>query len=375
MQLQFKVCHLTSVHARNDTRIFIKEAQSLAKAGYCVELVVADGKGDAKKNGVSIYDVGLPKGRKDRFTRTTQKVLEKAKRLNGDVYHLHDPELLPAGLKLKRMGKKVIFDSHEDVPLQIRGKSYLSKPSRWLCSNAFRRYEAWVCRQLDAVVAATPFIREKFLAINSNSVDVNNFPILGELAEEDVDWSLKQHQICYVGDITASRGIKEMVRAVGHVKSGARLQLGGRFSDTKTEREVKSYAGWEGVDQLGWLSREQVRQVLARSMAGVVTLHPTINYMDALPVKMFEYMSAGLPVIASRFPLWREIIEQGQCGVCVDPLYPEDIAAAVDRFITNPKQARQMGENGKRAVRERFNWQNEAKKLLDLYGNLFRTEC
>ncbi|SCZ61510.1 glycosyltransferase family 4 protein [Thiohalomonas denitrificans] len=371
MQHDFKICHLTSVHARYDTRIFIKEAQSLARAGYCVALVVADGKGDVTKNGVLVYDVGLPQGRRDRFTLTTRKMLKKAKEIDADVYHLHDPELLPAGLKLKRMGKKVIFDSHEDVPMQIRGKSYLNRPARWLFSNAFRRYEAWVCRQLDAVVAATPFIRDKFLAINANSVDINNFPILGELAEDEVNWSLKQHQICYVGDITASRGIKEMVRAVGHVKSGARLQLGGRFSDRQTELEVKSYAGWEGVDQLGWLNRDQIRQVLARSMAGLVTLHSTINYVDALPVKMFEYMSAGLPVIASRFPLWQEIIEGNQCGICVDPSSSQQIAAAIDSLIDDPEWARQMGDNGQRAVRDHYNWPNEEKKLLGLYGGLF----
>ena len=149
--------------------------------------------------------------------------------------------------------------------------------------------------------------------------------------------------------------------------SPARLALVGTFSEPALEREVVRFPGWGRVEAHGHLDRIGVQQVLRRAMAGLVTLHPVVNYLDALPVKMFEYMAAGLPVIASRFPLWQDIVEGNQCGVCVDPGNPAAIAAAIDHFCRHPHIARRMGENGRRAVHTRYNWGSEADKLAAFY--------
>ncbi len=364
------VCHLTSVHSRTDTRIFLKECRSLAGAGHHVSLLVADGKGDGVNQGITIFDVGVSRGRLERMFSTCRRMFAQAEALDADVYHLHDPELIPAGLKLKRLGKKVIFDAHEDVPKQVLGKHYLNKPTKWLLSKLFAVYEARSCRHFDAIVTATPFIREKFLAVNSCTVDINNFPMLDELTPGSNDWSAKSNQVCYIGGIVAIRGIKEMVKAMEYVDHGARLQLGGTFRELTVERQVKKETGWARVDELGWLGRNDVRALLARSVAGLVTLHPVVNYLDSLPVKMFEYMAVGIPVIASDFPVWREILDQHDCGLCVDPLNPQEIAGAINSLLTDHERAAEMGANGRRAVEEVYNWQNEERKLLDLYQEM-----
>lgn len=364
-----RICHLTSVHPRFDTRIFLKECRSLANAGYQVSLVVADGRGDELRDGVSIHDVGTYSGRLDRIRNVTKRVLARAIHIDASIYHFHDPELIPAGLKLKRSGKRVIFDSHEDVPRQLLGKPYLSKLSRSILSRAMAAYESWACRQFDAIVAATPFIRDKFLRVNRRTVDINNFPLLGELASPEREVEARS-KVCYVGGITANRGAREIIRAIESVQSDVRLELVGKFSEPELGVEVRKYAGWRRVDELGFLDRDGVRGVLGRSFAGLVTLHPIVNYLDALPIKMFEYMSAGIPVIASDFPLWREIIERNDCGLCVDPLNPESIAKAIDYLYINTARAKIMGENGRQAVVERYNWGIEEQKLHSLYENI-----
>lgn len=366
-----KVSHLTSVHSRYDTRIFIKECKSLVNAGYEVSLIVADNKGNEVKDGVSIFDVGLSQNRLERIFQTTKLVFEKAKTLDADIYHFHDPELIPVGLKLKHLGKKVIFDAHEDVPKQLLSKPYLSSFARQILSRAFSVYEKNTCRSFDAIIAATPVILDKYLNINPNSININNFPLQTEL-ESASDWSNKQNSVCYVGGISSIRGIRQIVRAIEitNVKTDVNLLLAGRFNEPEVEKEVKQYAGWQAVNELGFLDREDVRQILSQSMAGLVTFQQAPNHIDAQPNKMFEYMSAGLPVISSNFSLWKAIIQGNNCGICVDPLNPKEIAEAIRWIINYPDEAQKMGKNGRKAVEKQYNWEQECHKLLQVYKTL-----
>lgn len=364
-----RVVHLTSAHPRDDIRVFLKECRSLASHGHEVVLLVADGRGDEVRDGVTIADVGSSAGRLDRMFKATRRVSSKGVALDADIYHLHDPELLPVGLKLKRRGKKVVFDAHEDVPKQILGKYYLHPWVRRVLSWGFAHFEHYACKRFDGVVTATPYIRDKFLPINPRSVDINNFPMIGEL-ESAVPWNDKANEVCYVGSIAQIRGVKELVRAMEFTRTPVRLNLVGGFIEPQVEAEVRTYTGWSKVKAMGIQGRQGVREVLGRSVAGVVTLHPVSNYLDALPIKMFEYMSAGIPVIASDFDLWRKIIQESQCGICVDPMNPVEIASAIDYLVSHPDEAKKMGENGRQAVLSHYNWAQEEKKLIRFYEQL-----
>ena len=364
-----KVCHLTSVHARNDIRIFAKECRSLAGNGYQTSLVVADGLADETRDGVRIYGCAKERNRVNRVLNAPRNVLSRAVEIDADIYHLHDPELMPVGLKLKGRGKKVIFDSHEDVCRQMLSKPYLNPNLLRLMSVSFSFYQRYACSRFDGLLAATPFIRDTLHKINPNTLDINNFPLPGEL-DAEVPWCDKRGEVCYIGGIAALRGIREVIAACGMLKSGTRLNLAGRFSEAAVEAEVREMKGWQRVNQLGFVDRKAVRETLGRSVAGLVTFHPVPNHVDAQPNKMFEYMSAGVPVIASHFPLWKEIVEGNGCGLCVDPLDPAAIAEAIDFLVNNPDMARWMGENGRKAVMERYNWLSEEQKLFRFYERL-----
>jgi glycosyltransferase involved in cell wall biosynthesis len=284
-----------------------------------------------------------------------------------NIYHFHDPELIPIGLLLKRQGKRVIYDVHEDVPRQNLSKPYIPAVLRKPISGMIEALEAFSARRFDGVITATPFINRRFLELGANAVNVNNYPLASELALAENQWEKKEKVVCYVGGIAKIRGAFEMVEAIGKTKY--RLLLAGNI-EPDIENGLKQMPGWQHVEALGFVDRKVVMATAARSMGGLVLLHPTINYIDALPIKMFEYMSAKIPVIASNFPLWKEIVEGAECGICVDPLNPEEIAEAIQFIVEHSAEAEQMGKNGRKAVEERYNWCMEEKKLLLLYEEI-----
>lgn len=363
-----KVAHLTTVHQRYDTRIFVKQCNSLAVKGYNVTLIVADGKGDELKNGINILDAGKPANRISRMVLSTRKVYGLALKTGAEIYHLHDPELMPIGLLLKQKKKTVIFDAHEDVSLQLLNKPYLTWGSGWLLSKSYSLFEKTALSRFDAIVAATPVIREKFSVICKRVVDINNFPLLAEFIQDKKSIGKKAKKVCYIGGYTSVRGVSEIVQSMSLTGSNIRLLMGGMFFEKSFEQEVKSLSGWQMVDDRGFLDRTAIRNLLSESFAGLVTLHPIPNYLESLPVKMFEYMAAGIPVIASDFPYWREIIESNKCGICVNPLKPSRIAEAINFLAMNPEAAQTMGQNGRKAVEEKYNWEKEEKKLHEVYS-------
>jgi glycosyltransferase involved in cell wall biosynthesis len=362
-----KICHLTSVHPRYDARIFHKECKTLSNAGFDVNLVVADGKGDEVVDKIKIYDVGKPINRKERMLKTTKKVLKKALEVNAEIYHFHDPELIPIGIKLKKLGKKVIYDVHEDLPRQLLSKPYLNKFSKVILSKIIEIYENYAAKKFDYIITATPYIRNRFKKLNPNTIDINNFPLLNEFYSIDLK-NNKENAVCYIGGITKIRGIIELIKSLEHVDTT--LHLAGEFESEDLKKEVMQLMGWEKVKYYGYVSREKVREIFTSVNAGIVTFLPEPNHINAMPNKLFEYMSASLAVIASNFTLWKEIVERNNCGVCVDPTNPEEIAKAIEYLITHPDEARKMGENGRKAVLEKYNWEKESEKLINIYKSL-----
>jgi glycosyltransferase involved in cell wall biosynthesis len=364
-----RIVHLTTVHPRDDIRIFRKECRSLARAGYDVVQVVGDGRGDAKVDGVAIVDIGAPPaGRLARMRVQPRRALDAVRRLAPALVHFHDPELLPVGVRLARTGLPVVYDAHEDLPRQVLTKQWIPASLRRPVAWAVERYENARVRRLAAVVGATPHIQARFAPLAARCANVSNFPFLDELAPPPQGVE-RERAVCYVGGIMRTRGALEMVRALEHLP-GVRLVLCGDIEDAALEAELRAEPGWARVDWRGRVDRAGVRDVMARCRAGLVTLLPMPSYLDALPIKMFEYMSAELPVIASDFPLWRGIVEQNGCGVCVDPTRPEAIARAIGDLIDDPARVASFGRAGRAAVLSTYNWPQAERELLALYEAL-----
>ena len=361
-----KVCHLTSVHPANDGRILRKECASLSEAGYEVTLIVAGAEEKVDFN-VKILSVKKDKSRAIRMKFTTRRVLAKAIEVDADIYHFHDPELLPVGLKLKKLGKKVIYDAHEDVPRQILDKKWIPSLMRNIISKRFEKFENKIAAQLSGIITATPHIRNRFLKINKNTTDINNFPILSTQTDLP-NWENRLNQMVYVGGITEVRGLTHLVEMAE--KSEYPLILAGKFESKEYEDKLKSMPGWKNVIYKGFLSRMETDDLLQQSKIGIVTFYNTPAHFDSLPTKMFEYLLAGMPVILSDFPSWKEIVEKNDCGICVDPENANQILDAVNKLMKNAELAKSYGENGRKLVLNHYSWQQEKLKLIDFYAKL-----
>jgi glycosyltransferase involved in cell wall biosynthesis len=372
-----KVCVLTSAHPAFDVRIFHKECKSLARAGYDVTLI-ATAMENGFHEGIALKTLPAWKNRFHRFLHGAIAVYKSALEVDADVYHFHDPELIPAALLLRLHGKKVIYDIHEDLPRTISYKPYIPNALCGVISRTVELLEGWASGRFSALVTATPAIGNRFRKVNENVTVLNNYPRMEEI-ESPVGLSHKHREasLLYVGmRITRARGAEEMIHAMGLLPRNlrARLKLVGSWDSPELPVALSKIPGWGRVTFVGPLGRAEVASELQRACAGLVILHPEPNYLTSQPVKLFEYMCAGIPVIASDFPVCREIIAEARCGILVNPLDPREIAKAMEFLLTHPEEAQEMGRHGFQAILERYNWANEEKALLQFYNDLFRSD-
>ena len=369
MSLNKKVFHISSVHKRDDIRIFKKQCISLKNSGFEVVFFVNDMKGDEIIEGIKIFDLGFKyDGRIDRFLNVCKDMYKKLINFDADIYHFHDPELMPLGLKLKSKGKIVIYDVHEDLPRQILTKNYIPKILRHLISFILEKFENYASRRFNMIFTATPYINDRFLKINSNSVNINNYPILSESKTfNSTRNTQKENTICYIGSISKIRGLEYLIKALDYCD--VKLILAGSFSDNKFEKELRELKSWKKVNYIGHVSRKKLSEVFSKSKCGIVTFLSAPNHINAQPNKLFEYMSAGLPIVCSNFPLWRKIINQG-CGISVDPKNPFQIASAIKQILENPSESKIMSKNGIKLILKKYNWNAEEIKLIKSYKSL-----
>lgn len=362
-----KVCHITSVHSPEDVRIFHKECVSLAQAGYEVYLVQ---RGESYgKDGVRMIGFGKPaSNRLKRMLFTARKAYQTALSVDADIYHFHDPELLPYGLRLKKRGKTVIFDSHEDTLESILEKTWIPAPLRRLVYFWFKGRQEKVCKQIDAVVTVTPHMVNFFRRLNPVTVQIANFPILSDAPPPDIS----SKTLVFAGGISSLWKHHTIIKVLERLPDCHYRMCGPGEADYL--RELENLPAWGRVEYLGKVPYEEIAALLAKSSVGMAVASYCRNsdWKNGTMgnTKIFEEMMAGLPVICTDFVLWREFVERWHCGICVDPENEDEIADAIRYLLDHPDEARQMGENGRRAVEEEFNWAHEEKKLLALYEEL-----
>ncbi len=367
-----KICHVTSAHPAEDGRIFRRACVSGATHGYDTYLVEPGDTYD--KSGVHIIGIGKPEkaGRLYRMTAFAKKAYLQAKDIDADLYQLHDPELLPYAMKLKRMGKAVIFDSHEDYVKQFRNKKYLPKPVAVLLSVWFSHYSKRVYGSIDGLTYPdNDDYVSPFAGLCKRTAATDNYPWLSELYDKyDDTFEREPNTACYVGNLDETRGITQIVRACSSI--GCKLYLAGNFFSKEYKKRLEEMPEYSCVEYLGVIGHDQVFDLLQKASVGLCTLLDVGQYHKSrnLSTKVYEYMSMALPVVLHNSPCNVEINEKLQIGYCVDPMNLEELGAAIRRLLDNPDLRREFGENGRRAIKERYCWDREQEKLVSMYRDI-----
>lgn len=374
-----KVCHLASKHKMNDMRIFEKECKSLAKGGFDVTLI---GFGVAANNetidGVHCITLHCPiKNDVELLRKRNKMTYDTALQVDADIYHLHEPELLPVGKKLKKKGKIVIFDSHEFYGWQLRDNIHKIKIIKTpaflmkMIGRLYMRYEKRTCMKFDAVIQVCTLNGIDYFANRCRrSIFIRNLPSITEYSRKTlIDFS-KKPNVAMIGTITKERGITELIKAT-HQADGT-LALAGAYYPKAYESELRQMPEFICVDYKGFLDKHGMVALMEQANMGASTLLHVGQYdmIDTFPTKVYDYMAMELPVVISNTKFAIKMNEEYHFAICVNPEDPDEISKAFRWLISHPEQAIEMGKNGRKAIENEFNWEKESEKLIDFYKSL-----
>jgi glycosyltransferase involved in cell wall biosynthesis len=370
-----RVVHLTSVHRATDLRIFQRECRTLARNGYGVTLI-SPHDGDETIDGVSIKSVLRPKSRLYRMTSTLWQIYREAVRQDADLYHFHDPELIPVGVLLRAKGKQVIYDMHENVPHQILGgedKQWIPRTLRRPLSWLFGAFERAVSRSFSAIVTANPEISQHAMRISQRVVLIGNYPDAMEFSAFNSDPArYASGRVLSFGGISFRTCMRQVVQAFSQLSCAlpAELILAGAATQTGLADELSAMPGWTRVRYLGPQPRRRILDELQQGAMALVLFSRAPNHMGVGSNRFYEALASGLPVVVSDFPQWQEIIDAVGCGIAVNPDDATAISQAIEFLLTHPQEAAEMGRRGRQAFLAQYCWDAEQPKLLDLYEQL-----
>ena len=364
------VCHLSSVHVATDTRIFYRYCSHLSQK-YKVTLIAVHPK-DEHLQGIHIVPFQRFKNKLLRVFFTWILMFFKAIRTPADLYHLHDPELIPCGLLLRFLGKKVVLDIHENVAEDIFDKPWI--PAKKILYACFHFFEKKAVKRFPIILAEHSY-EPRYKKMGADFTTVLNYPDLPFFAPFAENVNRKTNRIFYMGILLESRGLQQVAEALYILKKqGNVLQfdvVGELYSSL--EKQLHALPFWGEVSEQiqfhGRLTLEKGYAISRNAAVGMCIIQPMKNSVGSYPTKMFEYMAIGLPQVTSDFPLYRSVVEENDVGICVNPSNPSEIAAAILSVLQHLEQAENMQQNGLQAA-HKYPWSGEMEKVYSLYSRL-----
>lgn len=358
-------CFITGLYSRYDTLMFERQGRSLVEAGFRVTYIVCDNEPDEVRDGIQIISTGFkPQNRFDRFFKTEKVLASFVDRVQADIYQISDPELIKFGARLKRKGYNIVFNLREYYPDMILGKKYLPKLLRNYFAASYKHQFKKYFPKYDAIFTVTP----EFIDILKSEYGLNNAHLLTNYPIPDLSFSLseeeymkRQNTLLYEGTIYSISRQEKVFDAISKIPELHYLLAG--VIEEKYDA-IKNHPYWSSVEFINGFKKEQLKDFFSRA-----TISNTLRDFGKLDgslgvIKIFESMEAGIPVIFSDVPTYRAIVEKYNCGLCADPNNSDSIKEALSYLVTHKKEAYIMGQNGRRAVLEEFNWNKQAEYFI-----------
>ena len=293
----------------------------------------------------------------------------KILKIKPAVIHFHDPELIFTGLFFHFLGYKVIYDVHEDLPEDVFYKvipEIFKRPISVLMSF-IEKYSSSIFKN---VITVTPIIQARFEQYTDNSIKIANYPPASNYPLKE--YSKDNFNLCYVGSIDESRGIFQMLDIINSFNGKIYLNLCGKFSSKDLFEKSKKHPAWKWVIFHGLIPHEKVFKIISDSFLGLLILSNRKTFEDSYPIKLFEYMSMEIPVLASDFKYWRNQFEVHDCIYFCDPKNQIKLNESVQNAINNKEISMKMGVNGRSAYLKNYTWDVEAKKLVSFYNKILK---
>ena len=374
------ICFLSSEHPPFDKRVFSKEARSLAAAGYgVIHLCPGDGTSTVV-DGVCLRTYVRDRGWRARLVFLPQ-LYRLAAALDADCYHCNEVDSWFVGVTLRiRKSKRLVFDVHEHYPGMFAERFFprFLQPAAAAGMRLLFRVLAFCT---DRIVLAKASLVTDFKGLERKQVLVQNYPLSSYLGSHgDASKAIQKPEengirAVHIGLMGRKRW-PELLDALARAKSKTlRVHLIGSFSDGSREQfdqRVLALGLQNRIEIEEWMPFEDAYKRLAIAHAGLVFLEPgQVNQIHALPHKMFDYMMASLPVIVPSFAEEiSQIVRASDCGLLVNSSDPIELARALDLLASDPSLRRRLGENGRCAVLEKYNWETEGARMTRMYDEL-----
>ena len=366
------ICFVSTVHDPFDSRVFFKLARSLARAGYAVTLLAPDAP-DRSMDGVRLKPLPRKPPARAAWKRWLRLlgVWKQARAQRADLYVIYDPEMTLVGLLLKLGGRKVLYDVHEHVPYQILDKEWipaaLRRPVAWLVD----RYERLAVRAFDAVTPAFEQIAERFPHVRHKMTITRNVPDPARGLPADPATPAPDGAIIavYSGSVQPDRCVLECVQAVNLLDPALKVHLWviGPFKTEAYEADLRAAAG-ERVRLWGNVRHDEVPALLAQAHIGLMSLRPQRNSSVNWPIKLFEYMAAGLPIVMHDNPFWLDLAGSSALPVNIED--PASIAAGIAVLAADGARRAEMGACGRARVQQKYDWADQEARLLAVVEQL-----
>ena len=369
-----KICHLTSVHAATDARIFHKECKTLAQAGYEVVLI-GPNPNSTMMDGVEIRAIPIAKNRITRRLFGIWHVFLKAFNERAAVYHLHDPELIPVGILLRLTRRaRVVYDMHEYYS-EVRA-AFSSRYTRRFWRSFWHLWlEALPVRYFDMTVFPTEALAGEFHRVRK-SVTVLNLPTLEPGPNSDAEVQPQRFDVVVVGTVSPPRmqfilQVAEELQVMRGNSKWLFLGLHPKAREWLLANTEHSDLVNNHVAALERVPHTEVFQYLRSSRVGFNYHPPEKRFLVAIPMKVFEYMLAGIPAVSTALPELERLLSSGKNASLVYSGDPREYAEAIAALLTNPEMGQVIGLAGQRTITEQLNWeQTEAPKLLQAYREM-----